>query len=178
MPNVVPTPPGVVAVCLGALVALVITCLLIAAGPAHGAAATVLEPEERALCKLINRFRVQRGAAPLRASLKLTRAASWHSLDMARHDRFAHVDSRGREFDARIRSFGYTGLTIAENLAAGAEDAGTMFEVLRNSPQHRRNMLRRKLKVIGIGRAYGTATTFEWYWATTFGGTFDRSVVC
>lgn len=178
MPNDVPTPAGLVAVCLGALAALALTCLLVAPGPAHGAAAAVLKPEERALCQLINHLRVQRGVPRLRVSLTLTKAARWHSFDMARHDRFSHVDSRGREFDARIRSFGYAGLTMGENLAAGAQDAPTMFEVLKNSPQHRRNMLRTQLKVIGVGRAYGAGTTFEWYWTTTFGGTRDRSAAC
>jgi len=178
MPIDVPTPPGVVAVCTGALVALVITCLLVAPGAAHGAASSTLAPEERALCKLINRFRAQSGAPALRVSPTLTKAARWHSFDMARHDRFSHVDSRGREFDARIRSFGYTGPTMGENLAAGAEDALTMFGVLKASPPHRRNMLRTKLKVIGVGRAYGAGTMFEWYWTTTFGGTVDRSVAC
>lgn len=178
MPNVVATPAGRVAVCLGALVALALTCLLVSPSAARGVGPPVLEPHERALCKLINRFRAQGGAPPLRASLTLTKAARWHSADMARHDRFDHVDSRGREFDARIRSFGYTGRTMGENLAAGAEDAPTMFEVLKNSPLHRRNMLRAKLRVIGVGRAYGAETTFEWYWSTTFGGTVDRSVAC
>jgi uncharacterized protein YkwD len=130
------------------------------------------------MCQLINRFRGQGGMPPLRASLTLTKAARWQSLDMAAHDRFSHVDSRGREFDARIRSFGYPGPTMGENLAAGAEDALTMFEVLKNSPKHRHNMLRRKLKVIGVGRAYGAGTTFEWYWTTTFGGTVDRTHAC
>ena len=178
MPNDVPTPAGIVAVWAGVLIALVLTCLLAAPGPAHGAAAPALEPEERALCKLINRLRGQGGAPPLRASLTLTKAARWHSFDMARHDRFGHVDSRGREFDERIRSFGYTGPTMGENLAAGAEDALTMFAVLKNSPQHQRNMLRAKLRVIGVGRAYGAGTTFEWYWTTTFGATADRSAAC
>ena len=178
MSNVVPTPAGVVALCLGALLALVLTCLLAAPSAAHGPPALALERDERALCKLINRFRAERGAPPLRASLTLTKAARWHSVDMARHDYFGHVDSRGREFDARIRSFGYTGPTMGENLAAGADDAPTMFKVLRNSPEHRRNMLRAKLKVIGVGRTYGAGTLFEWYWSTTFGGTLDRAHAC
>jgi uncharacterized protein YkwD len=178
MPNVVPTPAGVVTFCLGALLALVLTCLLAAPSAAHGPPALALEPGERALCKLINRFRAQGGAPPLRASLTLTKAARWHSLDMARYDYFGHVDSRGREFDSRIRSFGYTGATMGENLAAGAGDAGTMFEALRSSPRHRRNMLRTKLKVIGVGRTYGAGTAFEWYWTTTFGGTLDRTHAC
>ena len=178
MPNDAPTPTGVVALCLGALVALVLTCVHAAPSAAHYVAAHALAPEERALCQLINRYRSQSGAPPLRASWTLTKAARWHSFDMARHDRFDHVDSRGREFDARIRSFGYHAPTIGENLVAGAGDPRTMFEVLKNSPAHRRNMVRTKLAVIGVGRAYGAGTVFEWYWTTTFGGTIDRSVAC
>ena len=178
MPNDVPTPTGVVALCLSAFLALVLICLLAAPSAALSVAAPALAPEERALCQLINRLRTQGGAPPLRVSPTLTNAARWHSGDMARHDRFDHVDSRGREFDSRIRSFGYSGATMGENLAAGAEDALTTFRVLKNSPQHRRNMLRAKLKVIGVGRAYGAGTTFEWYWTTTFGATAGRSAAC
>ena len=178
MPNDVPTPAGVVPLCLGALLGIALACLLVAPSAAHGPPELALEPDERALCKLINRFRAHAGAPPLRASLTLTRAARWHSSDMAVHDYFGHVDSRGREFDARIRAFGYRGPTMGENLAAVAEDAPTMFEVLKSSPQHRRNMLRAKLRVIGVGRAYGAGTTFGWYWTTTFGGTRDRTHAC
>ena len=72
----------------------------------------------------------------------------------------------------------YTGPTMGENLAAGADDALTMFKVLKNSPEHRRNMLRTKLKVIGVGRTYGAGTMFEWYWSTTFGGTLAPTHAC
>ena len=149
----------------------------LAAAPvvARGAAAdAALDPEERALCKQVNRLRAQAGVAPLRASLALTKAASWLSLDMVANDTFDHVDSRGRGVAVRFRAFGYRGATMAENLAGGEAGAAATFAQFTRSAQHRRNMLRAKHKVIGIGRAYGADTMVGWYWTTAFGGTRDR----
>ncbi|MDP1850722.1 MAG: CAP domain-containing protein [Solirubrobacteraceae bacterium] len=179
MPNVVATPHGLVAACLPALAVAGLTLPFAAPRSAHAAsAATVLDVEERTLCRQINRLRSHAGAPPLRLSPRLTKASRWHSSDMARHDRFSHLDSRGRDFDARIMSFGYSGPTMAENLAAGEGRGQDIFRVLKSSPAHRRNMLRPQLKVIGVGRAYGAATWFGWYWSTTFGGTVDTTAAC
>jgi uncharacterized protein YkwD len=142
------------------------------------AADAALDTEERALCQQINRLRAQAGAAPLRVSVALTKAASWLSSDMAANHAFDHIDSRGRDFDRRFRAFGYRGATMAENIAGGEADARATFMQFKRSPEHRRNMLRRKLKVIGIGRAPGSGTASAWYWTAAFGGTRDRATAC
>jgi len=164
------------------LVALVAAVLVgLAATPAFATAAAAgaaLDPEERALCKLINKLRAQTGAPPLRASLSLTKAASWLSFDMVAHDSFDHIDSRGRDFDRRLPAMGYKGPTMAENLAGGEESAAATFKQLKSSALHRRTMVHKRLKVIGVGRARGEDTMLGWYWTTTFGGTLDRSVAC
>ena len=156
---------------LAAALAIVAGCGLAAAAPAPAGAAArpVLDAQERTLRGQINAFRAARGRAPLRFSAPLTRAATWMSRDMAAKDYFDHVDSRGRDFDRRIAAFGFRGPRKGENLAAGAADAAATFAMLKGSSSHRRTMLQAKLRVIGIGRAYGEGSMLGWYWTTTFG---------
>ncbi len=179
MPHAVSARRGRVAACLSALVAVALTCSAAAPDLARGAAAdAALDPEERALCQQINRLRAQVGSPPLRASVALTRAASWMSFDMAANDIFDHVDSRGRDVGRRLAAFGYRARTTAENIVGGDAGANATFAQLKRSAAHRRNMLRANHRVIGIGRASASGAMLPWYWTTAFGGKVDRAVVC
>ncbi len=148
------------------------------AGTTTAVAAPVLHPQERALCQQINAFRAANGRAALRVSTPLTRAAKWMSRDMAVHDTFDHIDSRGRDFDRRVAAFGYRGMTKAENLAAGESEASAAFKQFKRSSSHRKGMLSARLKTVGIGRAHRADSMFGWYWSTTFGAGRDRGVAC
>ncbi len=130
------------------------------------------------MCRQINSYRMQHRLPPLRLSYALTRAASWMSRDMAARDAFDHVDSLGRATAARLRGFGYRGPTLGENLGGGSPRAATTLMTWRRSPPHRLMLLRRGLRVLGIGRAHHAGTTLDWYWTATFGGTLDRSTAC
>lgn len=161
-----------------ALAAAVAGCLGLPSAASAVAGVSGFDSEEKAICHQINAYRTARGLSALRVSAALTRAASWMSLDMASHDTFDHIDSRGRDFDQRIPAFGYMGLTMAENLAGGEETAVATFKQFKTSPPHRRTMLHKRLKVIGIGRAYAEESMLGWYWSTTFGAGGERGVAC
>jgi uncharacterized protein YkwD len=135
-----------------------------------------LDAQEKALCKAINAFRAEHGKPPLKVSVALTRAAEWMSHDMANHDTFDHVDSHGRDFDVRMDAFGYTPPTKAENIAAGESSAAATIQQWKMSPEHRTNMLRAKLKVMGVGRARNVNSTYDWYWTADFGGTLTKTM--
>lgn len=66
----------------------------------------------------------------------------------------------------------------AENIAAGSAAATRTFTQWKNSSGHRANMLNANSNAIGIGRAYGAASTYKWYWTTTFGGYQDAAFTC
>ncbi len=136
----------------------------------------VLDAEEKALCKAINKFRADNGRPPLKVSVALVRAAEWMSRDMARNDNFDHVDSRGRDMVERLKAFGYNKPTMAENIAAGEAAAAATVNQWKNSPGHRANMLRTKHKVMGVGRANDPSSSFGWYWTADFGGTVTRTM--
>jgi uncharacterized protein YkwD len=158
----------------------VLVCCFAFPGSAVAAAGgRAIDPEERAFCNTINTYRAQNGLPALRMSVALTGAAEWMSADMARNDNFDHTDTLGRSFSRRISAFRYRGSARGENIAAGSDgSAAAMFAMWKGSAEHRRNMLSRSFKVIGIGRAFNPDSMLGWYWTTDFGGTVDRAIPC
>lgn len=112
----------------------------------------------RAAVCLINARRATRGLPRLRINRRLGKAAMWHTHDMVRRHYFGHVSHRGRDVVDRLRGSRYLGgrfsWTVGENLAWGSGSRGTPRQIVRawmNSPGHRRNMLDRRFREIGIG---------------------------
>lgn len=133
----------------------------------------------RAAICLINRRRVARGLRRLRLDPRLSRAARRHTRDMVQRRYFAHVSRTGRDIVDRLRGSGYIGgrssWTVGENLAWGSGRRGSPRAIVRawmRSPGHRRNMLSRSFREIGVGLVTsapvatgGPAATYT----TTFG---------
>jgi uncharacterized protein YkwD len=112
----------------------------------------------RAAVCLINARRARRGLPRLRINRRLSRAAKWHTHDMVRRHYFGHVSHRGRDVVDRLRGARYLGgrfsWAVGENLAWGSGSRGTPRRIVRalmSSPGHRRNMLDRRYREIGIG---------------------------
>ena len=136
----------------------------------------VLDAEEKALCRAINKFRADNGRPPLKVSVALVRAAEWMSRDMAANDNFDHTDTRGRDVAARLAAFGYNKPTKGENIAGGEATAAATVAQWKRSPAHRANMLRSTFKVMGVGRAHDPSSMLGWYWTADFGGTVTRTM--
>ncbi|CAN5820993.1 hypothetical protein BH23ACT12_BH23ACT12_02220 [soil metagenome] len=146
--------------------------------PSAASAAVVLDSEEAAFCTLINNYRSSSGLPALMVSERLTNAAEWHSTDMAAKNYFSHTDSTGRDPFQRMSAFGYSYSTYrGENIAAGNATASATFDQWKNSPGHNANMLNGNYKVIGIGKASNTASTYRHYWTTDLGGVVDPGAV-
>ncbi len=156
----------------------VVLCLALPIAAQAAPGDPILDPEERALCGQVNGYRAQHGLKPLKVSVALTKSSKWLSADMARNDYLDHTDSLGRTFERRITAFGYRGKLRSENVAAGSPAAAATLEQWKQSAPHRKNLLSRTQKVIGIGRAYGPSSMLGWYWTATFGGTADRTMPC
>ena len=106
----------------------------------------------------LNQARAARGVAPLRADAQLAQAARGHSRDMVARGYFAHGD-----FPSRVRRTGWMRSRgewrLGENLAWGTgamATPGAVVEAWLASPSHRRIMLARGLRRVGIGVAAGT----------------------
>jgi uncharacterized protein YkwD len=128
---------------------------------------------------LINRERKRRGLRALRVNKRLSRAALSHTRDMIQRRYFAHESGSGLDVVDRLTSSGYLGRVrnwlVGENLAWGSGSRSTPREAVvgwMNSPGHRRNMLNRRFREIGIGVVFSapnhTSPVAATY-TTTFG---------
>jgi uncharacterized protein YkwD len=113
------------------------------------AAAAPLRSSEARLLEAVNQARATSGLQPLRFDAKLTRAARAHSMDMIKHQYFAHGP-----FARRLQNFGARLRFSGENLAWGKGSQATAAAIVREwlaSPEHRANLLRPGFTRIGIG---------------------------
>ncbi|MTD42739.1 hypothetical protein GKE82_00060 [Conexibacter sp. W3-3-2] len=125
-------------------------------------AATIARVERATLC-LLNRERTKRGRARLRAQSTLAGVADRYAAQMVRERFFAHVSPAGTTMLARIRRTGYLEGDIArwsvgENLAWGTGRISTPARIVKAwmaSPGHRRNILDRSYREIGVGVVLG-----------------------
>jgi uncharacterized protein YkwD len=113
------------------------------------------------LC-LINVERRARGLRALRSNSRLRNAAQRYAEQMVRQSFFGHVSPAGSTVLQRIRKASYLksarAYSVGENLAWGTRELATPRQTVRNwmnSPPHRRNMLDRGFREIGIGIAIG-----------------------
>lgn len=112
---------------------------------------------------LLNRERRKRGRPALRANRQLTIAAQEYSALMVRERFFGHVGPDGSTLTTRIRqSTRYLARTssyrLGENLAWGSGGRSTPRQIVRawmRSPGHRRNVLDRRFREIGVGVVVG-----------------------
>lgn len=154
-----------------------LSLILIALTVQVAAQATPLDSEEQVVLRLINEYRAQNGLVQLRASVALTRAADWLSVDMASKNYFSHTDSQGRNPFVRMGAFNYNYPTSkGENIAAGYNDAVRTFNQWKNSAGHNATMLNPNYRVIGIARANNPNSRYKWYWTTDFGGYIDATI--
>lgn len=118
-----------------------------------------------AVC-LVNRERTRRGMRELRTNSRLSRAAASHTRDMIEQHYFEHVSQTGQNVVDRLLSTGYLGKVtnwlVGENLAWGIGSLSTPREIViswMNSPGHRRNILKRRFREIGVGVVFNAPTS-------------------
>ena len=143
--------------------------------PGNGSEAAL----SKATVCLVNRERTRRGMRALRVNRRLSRAAVAHTRDMIERHYFEHVSLAGKDVVDRLLTSGYLGKVrswlVGENLAWGRGTRSSPRQIVvswLNSPGHRRNMLNRRFREIGIGVVFstpsGNAATAATY-TTTFG---------
>ena len=142
---------------------------LAGSGPASAQAACAgasAVPDHAALAKaraatvcLLNEQRRAHGLAPLKVHRRLTRAATRYSRLMVRRGFFDHVGPGGSTMYERVEAAGYRRWrTLGENLAWGAGPLASPARIVADwmrSPGHRRTILDRRLREVGVGIATG-----------------------
>jgi uncharacterized protein YkwD len=129
----------------------------------RSAASAEPEPNVRsALRCLVNVERARHGLPTLHSSARLNVAADQFSADMVARSYFAHVTPDGRSVTDRVRAAGYLGgsndWALGEDIGWGtgsASSPASIFRAFMNSPPHRRVILSREFREIGVGVAPG-----------------------
>jgi uncharacterized protein YkwD len=128
-----------------------------ATASAHRGAVAVRQTAlEAQLAQQINAVRGSYGLKPLTVSAKLTSAAAAHTREMGAEGYFEHESFDSTPFWKRVArwyaSRGWRSWSVGENLAYRSPDlsADSAVEMWMNSPPHRKNMLSRSWREIGI----------------------------
>lgn len=130
-----------------------------------------LRPAEKRTLQLHNRVRVNRDIPRLCIQQQLQKAARGHSADMIRKGYFAHDSKDGATFAQRVKREGYTpkGMSVyrvGENIGGGSGSYGSPGSIHRswmNSSGHRKNILDRGFRQVGIGVAGGEYKSYDGY---------------
>jgi uncharacterized protein YkwD len=114
------------------------------------------------LC-LVNNRRATRGRSRLHSRRALDKAAGRHTRRMQRRRCFSHQCPGERDLAGRLSATSYLPCNcswgIGENIAWGGDRLGTprnIVQGLMDSPSHRRNLLDRDFRHIGVGVVWGT----------------------
>lgn len=126
------------------------------------------------LLTLVNKARCNRGLAPLALNIKLTQAATRHSIDMAQNmvnqnPPLSHYGTDGTDPIVRANQAGYASTFIGENIAAGQSSALEVFQAWMKSPGHRVNILNADLREMGISLYHASGAPYSTYWTQDFG---------
>lgn len=110
----------------------------------------------------MNAERKAAGLAPVRENAALTRAAQGHACDSAKRDKMSHVGSDGSKLATRIKREGYRFSIAAENVGYGFRSPQSAVAWWMTSPPHRKNILTRGMREVGIGVAYSAGNKAHW----------------
>ena len=134
-----------------------------------------LDAAERLVIERTNAFRASQRLAPTKPDPKLAATARDFAAYMARTDRYGH-EADGQSPVDRAQAHGYAHCALAENIAFLSNPAGVLTEALagtvvdgwKQSPDHRRNMLRPE--VVDTAVALAQSPTSQRYYAVQLFG--------
>jgi uncharacterized protein YkwD len=129
--------------------------------PASAGASTSLG---RQVLRGINAQRHAHGLRPLRLVTALGRVAGSHSRFMAKVERLQHESADGTSATTRIRRA--MRVRRAGEAIAFASDARAIVRSWMASPPHRKLLLSRSYRVIGVGVVRGTYGSYHVLYAT------------
>ncbi|NJM22548.1 MAG: CAP domain-containing protein [Richelia sp. RM1_1_1] len=117
---------------------------------------------ENRVIELTNQERRKRRLPPLQNNPKLAAAAEKHTRNMAAQNFLSHRGRDGSTLASRVQATGYKYSGLAENIAKGQRTPEQVVQSWMNSPGHRRNILDRGFREIGV-------CYHKTYWTQVFG---------
>lgn len=115
---------------------------------------------------LVNAERVQFGLPTLAYNERVSETARKHSQDMVNNDYFDHNNKQGMSPFDRLDRDGFNYVTAGENLAYGQISSIYAHHGLMNSLGHRKNILNKDYKELGVGVDIGEE--LQPYWTENY----------
>jgi uncharacterized protein YkwD len=122
---------------------------------------TINKNDASAAAQSISTYRAQRGLSAVQVDWALMGAAEEQARAIAAMDGLSH-DAAG-PFVRRMKRYGING-AAAENLGAGAQNAGRALERWQASPSHNENLLMPEARRIGLVAAHAPETRYKHFW--------------
>jgi uncharacterized protein YkwD len=131
-----------------------------------------LNADETTILELTNKARVEKELPRLTINPLLTKAARAHSANMAKQEKMDHVLD-GKNPSDRVKAAGYKYSWTGENIAVGENvTVQQIFDGWMNSEGHRKNILKKEYREIGVGSARNDKG--EVYYTQVFGAPLEE----
>jgi len=117
----------------------------------------------------LNAERRARGLPAFVYSPKLDRAAQTHACDNARRHSISHEGSDGGRLVNRLHRVAYNYRAASENTGRGFANGTRAVQWWMNSPGHKKNMLMRQTRDVGVGIAMSSAPDSRLHWILVMG---------
>jgi uncharacterized protein YkwD len=140
-----------------AVVLALVACFAVPAPASAGVRLLAADSLERSVVNRMNAVRKSHGLRALVVKAPLRRAANGHASNMARHGYFSHSWSNGSPFGRWIQRYwpgrGFRSWSAGENLywRSPGPTAAMVVRAWMKSPPHRRNLLNRSWRAVGVG---------------------------
>lgn len=128
----------------------------------------IMTQVEQMVYDLTNSIRVRHGLEPLSWSSSASQAAKKHSMHMATKNFFSHVDPSFRSPGDRLNAEGVSYKNSGENIIAGYGSAILSSHGWYVSESHRRNLLNKNFRYLGVGFAYDEDSIYKTYITQNF----------
>lgn len=124
---------------------------------------------ELKVLQLVNEQRSKHGLNTLVWDDAAAQVARAHSKDMAVRNFFSHTNPDGKSPFDRLKAYGISYKSAAENIAAGQSTPEEVVESWMNSDGHRANILNKAVTKLGVGY-YKSNSGYNHYWTQCFIG--------
>ena len=120
----------------------------------------------KAVLKIVNSERKSRGCKKLVLDSTLNKAAQKRAQEISKY--FSHERPNGTDCFTVLKKYGARYTTCGENIAAGQSTAAIVMNSWMNSDGHRKNILTKKFKKMGVGYYKKKGTDYTYYWVQLF----------
>lgn len=115
---------------------------------------------------LVNEARVENGLEPIYVVPYLCDIADMRAEEVVVS--FSHTRPDGTSFSTAVDTSIVNYSVVAENIAAGSDNAADTFEQWKESAGHWANILKPNITHMGVGVAYDPNSDYGWYWQQIF----------